>query len=75
MMAACFELNFQEDFNYRTFKSIKNTISEQFGSLEILKRIGCLPEDFRSKSVEVKHIQSADKCGNFSRTRCCCCTP
>jgi superfamily II DNA or RNA helicase len=62
MMAACFELNFKKILIIEPSKVLRTQISEQFGSLEILKRIGCLPEDFPEVKVfEVKHIQSADK--------------
>jgi superfamily II DNA or RNA helicase len=61
MMAACFELNLKKVLIIEPSKVLRTQICDQFRSLDILKRIGCLSEDFPEVKVfEVKHIQSAD---------------
>lgn len=57
MMAACFELNLSKILIIEPSKILRNQISEQFRSLEILKSIGCIPKDFPEINVhEVKSI-------------------
>ncbi|MDP3304498.1 MAG: DEAD/DEAH box helicase family protein [Erysipelotrichaceae bacterium] len=61
MMASCFELGLSKILIIEPSKVLRNQICEQFRSLEILKDIGCLPDDFpETKVFEVKHIQSPE---------------
>ena len=61
MMAACFELNLSKTLIIEPSKVLRNQICTQFLSLEILKKIGCLPSDFPELNVfEIKHIQTTD---------------
>lgn len=61
IMAACFELNLEKVLIIEPSKVLRTQICEQFRSLDILKRIGCLQEDFPEVKVyEVKHIHSAE---------------
>ena len=61
MMAACFELNLSKVLIIEPSKVLRNQICEQFHTLEILKYIGCLPNDFpQINTFEVEHIQSSE---------------
>lgn len=61
IMAACFELKLKKILIIEPSKVLRTQLCEQFRSLDILKHIGCLPEDFPKIEVfEVKHIQPAD---------------